>query len=137
MLSTIIKIFCVVVTVFASSTTGQQLGNWDIVFQSLETDFQDSLADEITLTYQVGGGRNFNVELLEKNCAMAIFSDETVAPTTTIARTTSVTAEHDGVEIKLDLDKSTMTSLDIWEDGKLQFCVRVRLLSGDSIIKEE
>ena len=126
---------CIVISFVASSATAQ-LGNWDILFQSLETDFQDSTTDKITLRYWVGSGRNFIVELLEKNCAVAI-SGNVVAPTTTIARTTGATTNHDEVEIKLILEKSTIASLDVWEDNSLQFCVRIRILSRGSIIKEE
>ncbi len=94
------------------------------------------MTDKITLTYKVGSGRNFIVDLMEKNCAVAIHGNN-VAPTTTIARTTGATTNHDEVEIKLILEKSTITSLDIWEDNSLTFCVRIRILSGGSIIKEE
>jgi hypothetical protein len=134
-LTNIIIIICIVISIVASSTTAQ-LGNWEILFQSLETDFQNTMTDKIILKYKVGSGRNFIVELLDKNCAVAI-SGNVFAPTATIARTTGATTNHDEVEIKLTWEKSTIASLDIWEDNSLQFCVRIRILSGGSIIKEE
>lgn len=135
MQTNLVTIICSILSLVASSIT-TQLGNWDILFQSIEIDFQDPMADTIILKYQVGSGRNFFVELMEKNCAVAISSTD-IAPTTTIAHSTGVTANHDEVEIKLILDASRMTLLTIWDDNSLQFCVRIQILSGGSIIKEE
>lgn len=131
----LVTIISFVISLIASSTTAQ-LGNWDILFQSLETDFQDPVADTIILKYQVGSGRNFIVELMENNCVVAISSTD-IAPTTTIAHSTGVTTNHDEVEIKLVLDASRITLLTIWDENSLQFCVGIRILSGGSIIKEE
>ena len=117
---------CIAISFFAA-TTNAQLGNWDIIFHSIETDFQDSMTDDITLRYHVGTGRSFTVELLGKNCAVE----------TSSKMTTGVIPNHDEVEIKLILDKSAITLLGIWDDNSLQFCVRVRILSGGSIIKQE
>jgi hypothetical protein len=129
------NILCVVISILGSSTTAQ-LGNWDILFQSLETDFQDAMTNIITLKYQIGSGRKFIVELMEKNCDLAV-SGDAVTTTTTIDRTAGVTSDHDNMEIKLVLEKSTIASRVIWEDNSLRFCMRVRLLSGGSIIREE
>ncbi|KAL3759097.1 hypothetical protein ACHAWU_008706 [Discostella pseudostelligera] len=63
--TTLFNILCVIISILASSTIAQ-LGNWDILFQSLETDFQDAMTDIITLKYQIGSGRKFIVELMEK-----------------------------------------------------------------------
>mmetsp|Transcript_15962 Transcript_15962/g.28867 ORF Transcript_15962/g.28867 Transcript_15962/m.28867 type:complete len:285 (+) Transcript_15962:2-856(+) len=45
--------------------------------------------------------------------------------------------EHDQLEIMLDLDKSAITSSNIWSGIKLEFCVRVQLLSGTAVIRED
>ena len=112
-----------------------QIGNWDIVYQSLETDFQDAVANEISLEYRIGAGRTYNIDLFDKNCVDPI-TGMAIAPTTVL--TPTVTAEHDQLDILLDLDKSAITSSNIWSPGnKLEFCVRVQLLSGGSVIKEE
>ena len=131
----ILKSVCVTAAFLASPTIAQ-IGNWDILYQSLETDFQDSVANEITLDYRIGTGRTFNIDLFEKNCVSPITG---MAITTTPVQTTGVTADHDQLEIILDLDKSDITSSNIWDDStkKLEFCVRVQLLSGGSVIKEE
>ena len=112
----------------------QSIGNWDILFTSLETDFQDSVTNEITLDYLIGTGRQFSIDLFTKDCISPI-TGMTITPTT--ARLSNVDADHDGLEIMLDLDKSSITSSNIWEDSKLEFCVGVQLLSGGSVIKEE
>ena len=131
--SSIFKSICAA-TVILASPTAAQIGNWDILYQSLETDFQDSVTNEITLDYLIGAGRTFNIDLFNKDCISPI-TGMTITPTT--ARLNGVTADHDGLEIMLDLDKSAITSSNIWEDNKLEFCVRVQLLSGGSVIKEE
>ena len=135
--SSILKSICVTAA-FLVSPTVAQIGNWDILYQSLETDFQDSVTNEITLDYRIGTGRTFNIDLFEKNCVSPITG---MAIATTPVQTTGVAADHDHdqLEIMLDLDKSDITSSNIWDDStkKLEFCVRVQLLSGGSVIKEE
>ena len=131
--SSIFKSICVATAILVSPAAAQ-IGNWDILYQSLETDFQDSVTNEITLDYLIGAGRTFNIDLFNKDCISPI-TGMTITPTT--ARLNGVTADHDGLEIMLDLDKSAITSSNIWEDNKLEFCVRVQLLSGGSVIKEE
>jgi hypothetical protein len=118
----------------ASPTTAQMIGNWDILYQSLATDFQKSVANEITVDYRIGKGRAYQVDLFEANCIGTIAG---MTITTTTKRTTGVTADHDGLEVMIDLDKSTITSSNIWLDGSLQFCIRLQLLSGGEVIKEE
>ena len=123
------------VAILASSVAkAQSIGNWDILFTSLETDFQDSVTNEITLDYLIGTGRQFNLDLFTKDCTSPI-TGMSITPTT--ARMSNVDADHDGLEIMLDLDKSAITSSNIWEDSTLEFCVGVQLLSGGSVIKEE
>ena len=123
------------VAILASSVAkAQSIGNWDILFTSLETDFQDSVTNEITLDYLIGTGRQFNLDLFTKDCISPI-TGMSITPTT--ARMSNVDADHDGLEIMLDLDKSAITSSNVWEDSKLEFCVGVQLLSGGSVIKEE
>ena len=131
--SSTFKSICAVATFLASPTVAQ-IGNWDIVYQSLETDFQDSVTNEITLDYLIGTGRTFNIDLFDKDCTEPI-TGMTITPST--VRTNGITADHDQLEIMLDLDKTDITSSNIWSDIKLEFCVRVQLMSGGSVIKEE
>ncbi len=129
--TSIMKSLCASAT-FLAAPTAAQIGNWDIIYQSLETDFQSSVTNEIKLDYLVGTGRPFNVDLFHKDCTNPITG---MAITTTTARTDGV--DHDLLEIMLDLDKSAITSSNIWNGSSLEFCVRVQLLSGGSVIKEE
>ena len=74
------------------------------------------------------------MDLFEKDC-VGLITKMTITLTTN--RTTGVTANHDGLEVMIDLDKSKITSSNIWLDGSLQFCIRLQLLSGGEVIKEE
>ena len=120
---------------FLVTPTAAQIGNWDVIYQSLETNFQDSVVNEVTLDYLSGAGRTFNIDLFDKGCADPI-TGMTIILTTAL---TPSTADHDQLEIMLDLDKSAITSSNIWSPAgnMLELCVRVQLLSGGSIIKEE
>jgi hypothetical protein len=57
------------------------IGNWDILYQSLATDFQKSVANEITVDYRTGKGRGYQVDLFEKVC-MGSITGMTITPTT-------------------------------------------------------
>jgi hypothetical protein len=118
----------------SSPTAAQMIGNWDILYQALATDFQKSVANEIAVDYRIGKGRAYQVDLFEKDCVGSI-TGMTITPTTN--RTAGVTADHDGLEVMIDLDKSKITFSNIWLDGSLQFCIRLQLLSGGEVIKEE
>lgn len=121
--------------VFLSLPTIAQIGNWDILYQSLATNFQHTVDNEITLSYRIGKNRTFNVALFDKDCVSSI-TGMSVIPTAT--RTPAVSVTHDGLTIMLNLDKTVITSSNIWEDNsRLQFCIAVQLLSNGSIIKEE
>ena len=120
----------------ACQGSGNGKGNWDILYQSALTD--DSNGD-VTLDYRIGSGREYEVDLFERDCVVPIPGVPFV-----VSRTFEVTAsEHDGLRIALDLDQSAFESRNVWEGGeqgrggKLQFCVRVRLVSVGSINGEE
>ena len=117
-------------------------GKWDILYQSALTDGSNG---EVTLDYRIGSGRKYEVDLFERDCVVPIPGMPFV-----VSRTFDVTAsEYDGLRIALDLDQSAIESRNVWEGGKqgrggkLQFCIRIRLLSVGSIdgkeevIKEE
>ena len=82
------------VAILASSrvASAQSIGNWDILFTSLETDFQDSVTNELTLDYLIGTGRQFNLDLFTKYCISPITGMST---TPTTARMSNVDADHD------------------------------------------
>lgn len=138
----VLKSVILAVTAFFLATpsacqgSGNGKGNWDILYQSALAD--DSNGD-VTLDYRIGSGREYEVDLFERDCVVPIPGVPFV-----VSRTFEVTAsEHDGLRIALDLDQSAFESRNVWEGGeqgrggKLQFCVRVRLLSVGSIDGEE
>ena len=138
----VLKSVILAVTAFFLATpsacqgSGNGKGNWDILYQSALAD--DSNGD-VTLDYRIGSGREYEVDLFERDCIVPIPGVPFV-----VSRTFEVTAsEHDGLRIALDLDQSAFESRNVWEGGeqgrggKLQFCVRVRLLSVGSIDGEE
>ena len=120
----------------ACQGSGNGKGNWDILYQSALTDDSNG---EVTLDYRIGSGWEYEVDLFERDCVVPIPGVPFV-----VSRTFEVTAsEYDGLRIALDLDQSAIESRNVWEGGeqgrggKLQFCVRVRLLSVGSIDGEE
>ena len=121
----------------ASQAAAQSSLNWDLIYQSFSTDFQDTVTNEITLNYLIGTGRsNYAIALYDKGCVDPI-TGMTITPTPNI---TAVDADRDQLQIMLDLDKSAITSSNVWSGttDKLEFCVKVQLLdSGSNVIKEE
>ena len=132
--SPIFKSLTVGAFLFASPASAL-IPNWDINFLELLTDFSNGSTDEITLKYEIGTGRTYQVDLFDKGCTDPI--------TGTSILTTPVDspkdATHDSLNIFLDLDKSTISSSNIWNplSTKIEMCVRVQLLSGSSVIKED
>jgi hypothetical protein len=112
-----------------------QIPNWDIRFSSLETNFDASVKDEILMQYQIGKDRSYMVQLFAKDCLGAIEGTTAIATTTRSSSTTS--SNLDDLKVMIDLDKSTITASNFWEDNSLQLCVLLQLLSGDEVIKED
>jgi hypothetical protein len=122
----------------ACQGSGNGNGNWDILYQSALL-LPDGSNGEVTLDYRIGSGRKYEVDLFERDCVVPIPGVPLV-----VSRTFEVTgSEYDGLSVALDLDQSAIESRNVWEGGKqgrggkLQFCVRVRLLSVGSIDGEE
>jgi hypothetical protein len=132
--------------------------NWDILYRSAIT---DPNSKKILLDYRIGSGRMYDIELFERDCVIPVddamhfvvsrtYEDDGMA-------SSSVEEEerrnmHDVLEISLDLGVGSTTASTsssprndvVWVEGeRLQFCVRVRLLSVGSmsgameVIKEE
>jgi len=119
---------------FASSASAT-IPNWDINFLQVITDFNNGSTDEITLKYEIGMGRNYQVDLFDKGCTEPITGTGIVTTSTTISKD----ANHDYLDVHLDLDKSTVASSNIWNQlsSKIEMCARLRLLSGSNVIKED
>eukprot|EP00573_Skeletonema_grethae_P005946 CAMPEP_0201702158 /NCGR_PEP_ID=MMETSP0578-20130828/35381_1 /ASSEMBLY_ACC=CAM_ASM_000663 /TAXON_ID=267565 /ORGANISM="Skeletonema grethea, Strain CCMP 1804" /LENGTH=376 /DNA_ID=CAMNT_0048189639 /DNA_START=8 /DNA_END=1138 /DNA_ORIENTATION=- len=121
--------------ILLSSASAAAIPNWDIHFLQVITDFNNGSTDEITLKYEIGMGRDFQVDLFDKGCTEPI-TGTTIVPTWT---TVPKDSDHDYLDIRLDLDKSTITSSNIWNSlfAKIDMCARLRLFSGSNVIKED
>lgn len=116
-----------------ASPTKAAVGNWDISYLSTATNFTQGATNDITLSYIVGTGRTFDIDLFTNDCVTAI----NITITNTNTRT--VGDPEDTLEIMFDLDKTDITSSNIWDSTNdvLEFCAVLQLLSGTDVIKEE
>ena len=130
--STTFKYMCSAMALLASPTKAA-VGNWDISYLSTATNFTQGATNDITLSYIVGTGRTFDIDLFTNDCVTAI----NITITNTNTRT--VGDPEDTLEIMFDLDKTDITSSNIWDSTNdvLEFCAVLQLLSGTDVIKEE
>mmetsp|Transcript_8926 Transcript_8926/g.13793 ORF Transcript_8926/g.13793 Transcript_8926/m.13793 type:complete len:365 (-) Transcript_8926:94-1188(-) len=110
--------------------------SWALAFKSLSSNFTKDSDDEITLNYNIGKGRNFDVKYLT-NCV----DDVAINATYTAANSTSDDddASLDELELTLDIVKESIYGSNIWDaaTNSLKLCVRVELLSDvtGSVVK--
>ena len=69
--STTFKYMCTAMALLASPTKAA-VGNWDITYLSTATNFTQGATNDITLSYIVGTGRAFNIDLYTDDCQTAI-----------------------------------------------------------------
>jgi hypothetical protein len=117
------------------SPASATIPNWDINFLQLITDFSNGSTDEITLKYEIGMGRIYQVDLFDKGCAVPI--EGTTIDTNSF--TTAKDSNYDYLDVLLDLDKSTIATSNLWNQlsNKIELCIRLQLLSGSNVIKED
>lgn len=129
----IFKSFAIGAVLFASNVSAT-IPNWDINFLQIITDFDNGSTDEITLKYEIGMDRTYEIDLFDKGCTEPITGTTIV----TNATTTPKDSNHDYLDVRLDLDKSTIASSNIWNllASKIEMCTQLRLLSGSNVIKE-
>ena len=119
-----------------SPTSAQSVGNWDINYLSLVTDFGVDSTDEVVVKYEIGKDRAFNVDLFDKGCINPITG-------ITISKNPVRTPKddiHDLLDIKLDIPKSSLSKSNIWTafSSKVEFCARLQLKTeGGMVIKED
>jgi hypothetical protein len=132
--SPIFKSLTIGAFLFASPASAT-IPNWDINFLQLITDFSNGSTDEVTLKYEIGLGRTYQIDLFDKGCIVPI--EGTIIDTT--PSTTSKDSNHDYLDVFLDLDKSTIATSNLWNplSNKIEMCIRLQLLSGSNIIKED
>ena len=114
------------------------ISSWALAFKSLSSNFTKDSDDEITLNYNIGKDRNFDVKYLT-NCK----DDVAINVTYTAANsTTSVDddASLDELELTLDIVKESIYGSNIWDAATnyLELCVRVELLSSvtEAVVKK-
>ena len=141
--SSIFTSICLATALLASSTFAQQsmLDSWALKYQNTTTNFIEGATDDITLTYLIGTSRDWNITLFAPDCASDI--DITIPnpyddQANLVTRTNEVNGgDEDLLEISLNLDKTDITSSNIWVNGALKFCVSLQLWSGGTVVKEE
>lgn len=118
---------------FLASPPAARRGNYDVYYQSAATRFAHAVDDEITVSYRIGAGQDFAVQLFGKGCSARIRGMDVLHYE---VRTADVTDEHDRLDVVIDLDKAAIATSSIWLAPRLAFCVRVQLLSEGSVANE-
>ena len=119
--------------------TTASIPNWDIIYQSLDTNFVQGATDDITITYLIGTYRDYNIELYTNDCETAITGMSSLNVIENISRDYGLDPLHDQLELIIDVDIAEIASSNIWDDinDTLEFCSVVQLLSGGDVIKDE
>jgi hypothetical protein len=119
----------------SSSASAQMLGNWDVNFLSLDTDFSVTGTDELVLHYEIGKNRTHRIDLFDKGCANPIIG---IAVSYNDTKTNK-DQSHDLLDIALDVERSNIATSNLWDpfSNKFELCLRLQLLSGDMVIKED
>ena len=141
--SSIFNSICLAAALLASHTSAQSpLGNWaEPKYQNTTTNFIEGATDDITMTYLIGTSRDWNITLFAPDCTSDInmtIPNPYVDQANLVTRTIGVNGgDEDLLEISIDLDKTLITSSNIWVNGALKFCVSLQLWSGGTVVKEE
>ena len=119
----------------SSSASAQMLGNWDVNFLSLDTDFSVTGTDELVLHYEIGKNRTHRIDIFDKGCAGPIIG---IAVSYNDTKTNK-DQSHDLLDIALDVERSNIATSNLWDpfSNKFELCLRLQLLSGDMVIKED
>jgi len=117
--------------------TTASIPNWDIIYQSLDTNFVQGATDVITITYLIGTYRDYNIEIYTNDCETTITGMSSLNIVENISR--ELDPLHDQLELTIDVDIAEIASSNIWDDinDTLEFCSVVQLLSGGDVIKDE
>ena len=140
MLSSIFNSICLATALLASSTSAQSpLGSWALKYQNTTTNFIEGATDDITLTYLIGKSRDWNITLFAPDCAsdISITIPNPYDDQANLTTRTNNGGDEDLLEISLNLDKTDITSSNIWVNSALKFCVSLQLWSGGTVVKEE
>jgi len=119
-------------------TSAPTIGSWDLNYASLTTDFNMNGANEITIDYNIGKGRNHQVDVFKKGCKDAI-TPATVLNSTFSTSPSTTDSRLDDLKVLVDLDKNTIASSNIYDAStkNVAICLKVDLLSGSNVIKTD
>ena len=128
-------LFAAALATASTNTSAQLLANWDLNFLSMDTDFSVTGTDELVLHYEIGKDRVYDIALFDKGCVNPI---EGIA-VTFVDTKTPVDEIHDNLDIALDVERSNIATSNLWNafTNKFEMCLRLQLLSGDMVIKED
>ena len=118
-----------------SIASAQLLANWDVNFMSMDTDFSVTGTDELVLHYEIGKDRVYDIALFDKDCATPIQGISVTYSDTRVAKDDT----HDLLDIRLDVERSNIATSNLWNgmSNKFEMCLRLQLLSGEMVIKED
>eukprot|EP00984_Skeletonema_dohrnii_P017552 scaffold8020_cov168-Skeletonema_dohrnii-CCMP3373.AAC.1 len=106
------------------------ISSWALEFDSLSSDFDKGSESEVTINYEIGAGRNYQVEVLKKGCEEGI----TGAIVTHTSSTSPIEADpsRSNFQVFLDIQKETIANSNIIDGNNLELCIRVGLTSDSS-----
>ena len=117
------------------TSSAQLLANWDVNFLSMDTDFSVTGTDELVLHYEIGKDRVYDIQLFDKGCTNPI-----TGIAVTYADTNGPKDEtHDLLDIAIDVERYNIATSNLWDsfNNKFELCLRLQLLSGGMVIKED
>ena len=128
-------LFTAALAIAPSNTSAQLLANWDLNFLSMDTDFSVTGTDELVLHYEIGKDRVYDIALFDKGCVNPIEGINV----TFVDTKTPFDDVHDKLDIALDVERSNIATSNLWNafTNKFEMCLRLQLLSGDMVIKED
>ena len=130
-----LSLSCTIYSLVPASRSVEAIESWDLELTSVASDFKKDSGSEITLQYNVGKNRTYEVFMLNEDCSTDITPTDLVNftdSTSDIAGDTS----NDNLQVDVDIVKGDIANSTIWVDGKVKMCAKVQLKSGANVIKE-
>lgn len=102
---------------------------------SMDTDFSVTGTDELVLHYEIGKDRVYDITLFDRDCFTPIEGISVTYNDTKTAKDET----HDLLDIRLDVERPNIAKSNLWNGftNKFEMCLRLQLLSGDMVIKED
>ena len=90
-------------------------GLWTLDFQEMAASLASDVEDEITFTYLIGSGRDYEMSFLEKGCDATAPIDNALYNVTN--STAFVNSTHQLLSVSYSIDKSAIASSSIWNNN--------------------